>query len=338
MSVEVPVRRLGRSGLVVSRFALGTMIFGDRTDEAEARRIFAEAVEAGVNFVDTADTYAGGQSEEITGRLIAGNRNRFVLATKIANPNGPGPNQRGLSRKWILEEVPNSLRRLGTDFVDILYLHKEDLGTPLEETVRALGDIQRAGMIRYFGLSNFAAWRVARICSLCDAEGIDRPIVSQPLYHALNRTVEIEQLPACAAFGLGVFPYSPTARGVLSGKYAVGSPPPEGSRAAGGNKRMLESEYQEPNVAAAEKIAAHARELGVEPTAFALAWVLGNPNITGAIVGPRTLEQWRSYLGAFAVKLTKESEAFVDGLVAPGTTAVPHYIDPSYPVQGRKGE
>lgn len=335
--MEIPVRRLGRSGLVVSRFALGTMIFGDRTDEAEARRIFAEAVEAGVNFVDTADSYAGGRSEEITGRLIAGDRNRFVLATKIANPNGPGPNQRGLSRKWILDEVPNSLRRLGTDFVDILYLHKEDLGTPLEETVRALGDIQRAGMIRYFGLSNFAAWRVARICALCDAEGIDRPIVSQPLYHALNRTVEVEQLPACAALGLGVFPYSPTARGVLSGKYVVGAPPPPDSRAAGGNRRMLQSEYQEPNVAAAEKIAAHAKELGVEPTAFALAWVLANPNITGAIVGPRTIEQWRSYLGSFSVKLGKDSEAFVDGLVAPGTTAVPHYIDPSYPVQGRKG-
>jgi aryl-alcohol dehydrogenase-like predicted oxidoreductase len=336
MSTEIPVRRLGKSGLVVSRLSLGTMIFGDRTDEAEARRIFAEAAEAGLNFIDTADSYAGGRSEEITGRLIAGDRNRFVLATKIANPQGPGPNRRGLSRKWIVEEVPNSLARLGTDFVDILYLHTEDLGTPLEETVRALADIQRAGMVRYFGLSNFASWRVARICAICDAEGIDRPIVSQPLYHALNRTAEIEQIPACAALGLGVVPYSPTARGVLSGKYVVGAPPPEGSRAASGNPRMLQSEYKEPNVAAAERIAAHANELGVEPTAFALAWVLANPHVTGAIVGPRTVEQWRSYLGAFAVTLTPESEAFVDGLVAPGTTAVPHYIDPSYPVQGRK--
>ena len=335
MSAEIPLRRLGRSGLVVSRLALGTMIFGDRTDEAEARRIFDEAVAAGVNFIDTADNYAGGRSEEITGRLVAGDRHRFVLASKIANPKGDGPNQRGLSRKWIMEEVQNSLSRLGTDFLDILYLHKEDHETPLEETVRALADLQRAGAIRYFGVSNYAAWRIARICAICDSEGIDRPIASQPLYHALNRTAEIEQFPACAELGLGVVAYSPTARGVLSGKYAADGPPPADSRAASGNKRMLESEYLPENLRAAQAIAEYARSIGAEPIAFALAWALANPIVTAAIVGPRTLEQWRSYLGAFALDWTPDWDAAVNRLVPPGTTAVPQYIDPSYPVRGR---
>jgi aryl-alcohol dehydrogenase-like predicted oxidoreductase len=335
MPDTIPSRRLGRSGLVVSRIALGTMMFGDRTDEAEARRIFEDAQEAGVNFIDTADTYAGGRSEAITGRLIAGDRHRFVLATKVANPNGAGPNRRGLSRKWLMEEVEASLRRLGTDFIDILYLHKEDPGTPLEETVRALATLQQKGAIRYFGVSNFPAWRIARICALCDEARIDRPVVSQPLYHALNRTAEVEQLPACRSLGLGVVPYSPLARGVLSGKYPVDAPPPEGSRAATGNKRMLESEYRPENLRAAARVAEHARARGVEPATFAFAWVLANPNVTAALAGPRTLEQWQVYRAAAAFGWGPEDEALIDGLVKPGTTCLPQYTDPAYPIEGR---
>ena len=225
-------RRLGRSGLTVSRLVLGTMMFGGRTDEDELRRIIDAAAEIGVNFIDTADTYAGGRSEEIVGRAIKADRHRWVLATKLANPNGEGPNRRGLSRKWIMEELHTSLRRLDTDFIDILYLHKEDKLTPPEETVRALADLQRSGVIRYFGISNFKAWRIARICAACDAHGIDRPVVSQPRYNIINRSVEVEELPVCGAFGIGVAPYSPTARGVLTGKYALDAPPPADSRAA----------------------------------------------------------------------------------------------------------
>ena len=221
MSSPVPQRRLGRSGLIVSRLCLGTMQFGARTEEADARRIVDHAADHGVNFIDTADTYVNGVSEEIVGRAIAAKRDYWVLATKLAVPiPGEGPNRKGLSRKWIMEEADASLKRLGTDFIDILYLHREDAGTPLEETVRALGDLQRAGKIRYFGLSNFKAWRMARVCSICDSEGLDRPVVNQPVYHALNRSIEAELLPACADLGLGVFPYSPNARGILSGKYA----------------------------------------------------------------------------------------------------------------------
>jgi aryl-alcohol dehydrogenase-like predicted oxidoreductase len=332
----MPYRRLGRSGLTVSRLVLGTMTFGDRTDESEAARIVATAAEAGVNFIDTADSYSEGRSEEIVGRAIKADRDRFVLATKLANPHGAaGPNRRGLSRKWIMEESAASLRRLGTDYVDVLYLHKEDPLTPLEETVRAVADLQRSGRIRYFGVSNFKAWRIARICAICDSEGIDRPVVDQPLYHALNRSVEVEILPACEALGLGVVPYSPTARGVLTGKYRAGEAPPEGSRAALQNRRIMQTEYRPENLEAAAAIAGHARRRGVPPAAFAIAWVLANPVITGAIVGPRTLEHWQDYLRALDVQWTEEDEAIVDGLVPPGTTAVPRFIDPAYPVEGR---
>ena len=331
----MPMKRLGTSGLVVSRIALGTMTFGDRTDEAEAQRIFDEAIAAGVNFVDTADTYARGASERITGTLIKSRRNELVLATKLANPNGAGPNERGLSRKWIMQEVEASLRRLDTDFIDILYMHKEDHGTRMEETLRVLADLQRSGKIRYHGVSNFKSWRIAKWCGLADSEGIDRPVVSQPLYHALNRQAEIEQLPACAAHGMGVVVYSPTARGVLTGKYRADAAPPEGSRAAVQNKRMIETEFQPENLAAAQRIVDHARAKGSAPAAFAAAWVLANRLVTSVIAGPRTVEQWRSYLAALDVTVTAEDEAFVDGVVRPGSTAIPQFIDPAYPVEGR---
>ncbi|MBX7200172.1 MAG: aldo/keto reductase [Rhodospirillaceae bacterium] len=338
--MAVPQRRLGRSGLIVSRLCLGTMQFGVRTEEADARRIVDHAAAQGVNFIDTADTYVDGVSEQIVGRAIAAKRDYWVLATKLAVPiPGAGPNRKGLSRKWIMEETDVSLKRLGTDFIDILYLHREDIGTPLEETVRALGDLQRAGKIRYFGLSNFKAWRVAKVCAICDSEGIGRPVVNQPVYHALNRMIEVELLPACADLGLGVFPYSPNARGILSGKYANGATP-EGSRASlgAGNQlysRMVQSEFRPENLAVAEAIAAHARKRGIDPTAFAVAWVLANPLVTGTIAGPRTLAQWESYLTAFDVTWTAEDDAAIDALVPAGTTAVPQFVDPAYPVEGR---
>jgi len=328
-------RRLGRSGLMVSPVVLGTMNFGDRTEEPEAHEIIAAAADSGINFIDTADTYAGGRSEQITGRAIAKDRDRWVLATKLANPNGPGPNDRGLSRKWIMSEARASLRRLGTDFIDVLYLHKEDNGTPLEETVRALADLQRAGDIRYFGVSNYKAWRIARICAICDAEGIDRPIVDQPLYHALNRSIEVEILPACAQFGIGVVAYSPTARGVLSGKYASIDAPPPDSRAAQQNRRMLQTEFKPEVIAAAAEVTKHAKARGIDPVAFATAWVLANPIVTGAIAGPRTMEQWQSYMAALDVEWTPEDDAAVERVVPAGATAVPNFVDPVYPVEGR---
>ena len=328
-------RTLGRSGLRVSPLCLGTMMFGGPTDAAAAERIIGSAADAGVNFVDTANVYEGGESERITGHAVAARRSWWVLATKLANPTGPGPNDRGLSRRHAFDAVDASLRRLGTDVIDVLYLHKEDHGTPLEETVGAIAGLIAAGKIRYFGVSNHRAWRVAEICRLCDLAGIARPVVSQPYYNAMNRMPEVEHLPACAHLGLGVFPYSPLARGVLTGKYRPDAPPPDGTRAGRQDKRMMETEFRAESLRIAETLAAHARARGVTPGQFALAWVLNNRLITGAVAGPRTEEHWADYLGALDYSFTAEDEATVDGLVPAGHPSTPGYTDPAYPLEGR---
>jgi aryl-alcohol dehydrogenase-like predicted oxidoreductase len=333
-SSAIPTRRLGRSGLAVSRIALGAMTFGGRTDEAEANRIIADARERGVNFIDTADAYNRGASEEIVGRAIAANRFDWVLATKLANPMG-GPLERGLSRRWIMEATERSLKRLGVETIDIQYLHKEDPGTPLEETVRTIADLVRAGKIRYFGVSNHRAWRVARICALCDEIGIDRPVICQLYYHALYRVAEVELLPACDALGVGTIAYSPLARGVLTGKYATDAPPPADSRAGQGDRRIAQTEFHPANLAAAARLNEHCRARGIELSAFATAWVLANPMMNALVAGPRTFEQWQKYLAGLEVQIGPEDEAAVSALAPPGTSAVPQYMDPAYPVEGR---
>ena len=328
-------RQLGRSGLKVSPLCLGTMMFGGATDEAASRAIIDHARAAGINFIDTADVYTEGRSEEITGRAIAANRHDWVLATKLANPTGPGPNQSGLSRKWVLQACDDSLRRLGTDFIDIYYLHKEDHATPLAETVRAIGQLVQQGKIRHFGVSNYRSWRVAEICRLCDELGIDRPVVSQPYYNAMNRMPEVEHLPACGYYGLGVASYSPLARGVLTGKYEPGQAPPEGTRAGRADKRIMQTEWREESLVIAQKIKRHAAGRGMTTIQFAVGWVLNNKLLTAAIAGPRTMEQWQAYLAALDVTFTAEDERLVDGLVPAGHPSTPGYNDPAYPVEGR---
>ncbi len=328
-------RNLGASGLKVSPLCLGTMMFGGATSEPDAARIIMMAREQGANFIDTADVYNDGRSEEITGRAISAHRAWWVLATKLANPTEPGPNGRGLSRTYVMRAAEASLRRLGTDVIDILYWHKEDHATPLEETVNAMADLIRTGKIRYFGLSNHRAWRIGEICRLCDLAGIDRPVVSQPYYNALNRMPEVEQLPACAALGLGVFPYSPLARGVLTGKYQPDVPPPEGTRAGRQDRRILETEWRSESLHIAQTLASHAAERGITAGQFALAWVLNNALVTGAITGPRTEAHWIDYVGALSYRFTGEDEALVDGLVTPGHPSTPGYNDPAYPLEGR---
>ncbi len=328
-------RQLGRSGLKVSPLCLGTMMFGGATDEAASRAIVDHARAAGINFIDTADVYTEGRSEEITGRAIAADRHDWVLATKLANPMGPGPNQGGLSRKWVLQACDDSLRRLGTDFIDVYYLHKEDHATPLAETVRAIGQLVQQGKIRHFGVSNYRSWRVAEICRLCDELGIDRPVVSQPYYNAMNRMPEVEHLPACGYYGLGVASYSPLARGVLTGKYEPGQAPPEGTRAGRADKRIMQTEWREESLVIAQTIKRHAASRGLTPIQFAVGWVLNNRLLTAAIAGPRTMEQWQAYLAALDVAFTPEDEALVDALVPAGHPSTPGYSDPAYPVEGR---
>jgi aryl-alcohol dehydrogenase (NADP+) len=328
-------RLLGRSGLKVSPICLGTMMFGGRTDAATSRRIIDKARGAGINFIDTADAYNNGASEEVVGNAIREHRDDWVLATKLANPMGSGPNRLGLSRKWIFEAVEGSLKRLGTSYIDVYYLHKEDHATPLETTVRAMGDLARAGKIRHFGVSNYRSWRVAVICTLCDELGIDRPVVSQPYYNAMNRMPETEHLPACAHFGLGVVPYSPLARGVLTGKYAPNTAPEAGTRAAAKDKRMMETEWRHESLELAQQIRAHAEKRGMTAGQFAVNWVLNNRLVTATIAGPRTEEQWDDYIGALDHSFTAEDEALIDRLVTPGHPSTPGYNDPAYPIEGR---
>lgn len=329
-------RPLGRSGLRVSPLCLGTMMFGGPADEATSARIVARAREAGLNFIDTADMYTDGRSEEITGRAIRAERSWWILATKVANPTGPGPNERGLSRRRVVEACEASLRRLGTEWIDIYYLHKEDHATPLEETVRAVADLIRSGKVRYLGLSNYRAWRIAEICRLCETAGIDRPVVCQPYYNIMNRQPEVEVLPACGFYGLGVAPYSPLARGVLTGKYRPGEPPPEDTRAGRKDQRMLETEWRAESLAIAQRIVAHARARGMTPVQFALRWLLANRLVTAPVVGPRTLEQLEAYLAALPATFAREDEALVDTLVPTGHPSTPGYNDPAYPIEGRQ--
>ena len=326
---------LGASGLKVSKLWLGTMMFGDQTDGVQAASIVDASRDAGINAIDTANAYAAGESERITGRLIAADRERWVLATKLANPMGPGPNERGLSRKHMMSAVDASLKRLSTDFVDVLYLHREDPSTPLEETLAAVAQLIERGKVHHFGLSNFRAWRVARVAEMCRAMGIPAPIVCQPPYNAMSRQIETELLPCCAHYGLGAVVYSPLARGVLSGKYKPGIAPPEGSRAARNDTRIMQTEFRPESLALAEKMAEHARARGLTPTQLALGWVWNNTLVNGLIGGPKTLVQWRDYLGALHTPFGAEDEVFVSALVTTGHASTPGYNDPQYPVTGR---
>jgi len=328
-------RRLGRSNLRVSPFCLGTMMFGGPTPEADAADILASARERGLNFVDTADVYSKGESERVLGRLLHGQRDEWVLASKLGNRFGDGPNQSHYSRQWLVRSVENSLHRLQTDYLDILYLHRDFHQENLEEAVYALGDLIRSGKIRSFGVSNFHGWRIAEIVHLCRQLGVPQPVVCQPYYNMLNRGPEVEILPACAHYGLGVVPYSPIARGVLTGKYAPGQPPAADTRAGRGDARILATEFNETSLKIAQDLVTHATDRGVAPGHLATAWVLANPLITSVIVGPRTLAQFEDYFAALEVKITGEEEAMIDGWVAPGHPSSAGYNDPSYPFFGR---
>ena len=330
-------RRLGKSGLKVSPLCLGTMMFGDHTNEAEAGRIVSHAREAGVNFIDTADVYCKGESERITGKLIALDRDRWVLATKVANPM-PGnddPNRRGTGRKWVTRAIEESLERLGTDYVDVYYIHRDPGEVPMEETVEAMGDLIASGKVLHWGVSNLRGWRIAECVRACRELGVPQPIVCQPYYNAMNRQPENDILPACAHYGIGVVPYSPLARGVLVGKYKPGEKPPEGTRAGRNDKRIMETEFRDESLVIAQKLKAHAEKKGMTAGDFAVNWVLANPIVTSVIGGPRTFEQWEGYVGSIGKKFDAEDEKLVDSLVRPGHPSTPGYNDPAYPMTGR---
>jgi aryl-alcohol dehydrogenase-like predicted oxidoreductase len=258
-----------------------------------------------------------------------------VLATKAGLPTGGGPNDAGSSRKHLRLALEASLRRLGTDYVDLYYLHLPDPATPLEESLAALDDFVRAGKVLYVGCSNFRAWEVAHALGLQARYGWAPFVAVQPLYNLANRDAEVELLPMCQRLGLGVVSYSPLARGVLTGKYQPGQAPPPDSRAARGNARLLQTEYREANLLLAQEVARLAAQVGCTPSQLALAWVMANPLITAPILGPRTMAQLQDNLGAIHLKLTPELEDAIDALVPPGEHSGRGYQDPLFPVNGR---
>ncbi|HWB47212.1 MAG TPA: aldo/keto reductase [Hyphomicrobiaceae bacterium] len=328
-------RLLGTSGLKVSEISLGTMMFGGPTPDAEAQRIIAHALESGVNFIDTADQYAEGRSETALGTILKGSRNNWVLATKVGTKVGQGINDAGLSRWHVTHALEASLRRLQTDHVDLYYVHKLDGATPWEPVIATFGNLIRQGKVREWGISNVRAWHIPHVCHLCRQMGVPQPVALQPYYNLMNRQPEVEVIPAAKYFWLGVVPYSPIARGVLSGKYRVNQKAEEGSRAARQDKRMLESEWRPESLMIAEKLKAHAESRGITLVQWAVAWVLNNAAVSSAIAGPRTFEQWTSYFGALQYAWTKEDEALANSLVTPGHPSTPGYNDPQYEIVGR---
>jgi len=333
--VTMEYRALGASGLKVSPICLGTMLFGSHTDQAEAARIVGSARDAGINFIDTAVSYAGGKGEAILGDLLASDRDWWIVATKVGSHTGDGPNEDGTSRRQIQASIERSLRRLRTDHIDLYYLHRDDPTTPLRESLQAVGDLIRSGKVLYLGLSNFRAWRLTEAVGICRELGIPTPIALQPYYHALNRQPEVEVLPAAAHFGLGVVPYSPLARGVLTGKYRPGEEPAPDTRAGRKDFELMTREWRDDSLRIAQEIRAYAESRGMTSGQFAVNWLLSNALVTAVLAGPRTLEQWTEYLGALEHGFDANDAALIDRLVPPGHASSFGYTDPTYPVTGR---
>lgn len=316
-------RNLGRSGLKVSPLCVGTMNFGTPTSEDESHGIVDRALEAGVNFFDTADFYNGGESERVIGRWLTagGRRHAIVLATKVFFPVGPGPNDRGLSRHHILQACDDSLRRLQTDYIDLYQLHRPDPDTPLDETLEALTDLVRAGKVRYVGCSTHPAWLVMEALALSERRGLARFVSEQPPYNLLDRRIENELVPLALRHGLGIIPWAPIGQGVLAGRYADAARFPAGSRAAerGG---IYAERVTSRGVELARRFAELAASRGMSPARLALLWVKEQPAITAPIYGVRTLAQLEDALPVLGLRLDDELRAACDALVPPGSAAV----------------
>jgi aryl-alcohol dehydrogenase (NADP+) len=328
-------RVLGSSGIKVSEISLGAMMFGGAADAAETQRIVDHAAEHGVNFIDTADVYVDGRSEEVVGAALGSKRRQWVLATKAGQRGSAGVTDFGLSRRYLMRAADASLKRLGTDHIDLYYIHRVDPDTSWEQVVATFGDLIRAGKVREWGLSNVRAWHVAHVAHLCRQMGVPQPAAVQPSYNLMNRQPEVELLPAARYFGLGVVPYSPIARGVLSGKYKVNQMAEPGTRAGRQDKRMMETEWRPESLLIAETLKAHAEARGASLVHWATAWVLNNSAVTSVIAGPRTFEQWTGYLGALDYTWTAEDEALADSLVTTGHASTHGFNDPAYPIEGR---
>lgn len=316
-------RSLGTTGVKVSPLCLGSMMFGamGNRDHDDCVKVINRALDAGINFVDTADVYSAGESEEIVGKALVGRRDDVVLATKFHGSMGSDANNRGNSRRWIITEVENSLRRLRTDHVDLYQVHRPDLGTDLDDTLSALSDLVHQGKVRYLGSSTFPAEVIVEAQWVSERRGHQRFRVEQPPYSIFARGIEASVLPTCEKYGMGVIPWSPLNGGLLTGRYRSGQEAPTSGRAARVPERF---DPGRPSVAAKlelvpelEKVATNA---GISLTHMALAFTLAHPAITSSIIGPRTMEQLEGCLGAADVALDDDTLDAIDALVPPGTT------------------
>jgi aryl-alcohol dehydrogenase (NADP+) len=319
------MRTLGRSGVRVSEYCLGAMMFGawGNTDHDDCIRIVHRALDAGINFVDTADVYANGESEEIVGKALRGRRDNVVLATKFFNVMGKDPNMRGGSRRWIMRAVEDSLRRLDTDYIDLYQMHRPDESVDIDDTLGALSDLVHQGKVRYLGHSTFPADFIVEAQWTAERRNRERFVCEQPPYSILKRGIEYSVLPACARYGIGAITWSPLAGGLLTGRYRKGQPPPEGSRMARGmwGRQGSEREQQahEQRLDAVEVLLGVAEQAGQSLTHVAHAFVLDHPAVTSAIIGPRTMEQLDDVLAGVEVRLDEVTLDAIDEVVAPGT-------------------
>lgn len=314
-------KSLGRTGAQVSDLCLGTMTFGWKTDEEEAFRVVDRFMEAGGNFIDTANVYGRGKSETITGRALNrdGKRDRVFLATKAhGKMNDDDPNAWGNHRYNLISACEASLKRLGTDHIDLYQIHRPQSGVPIDETLRALDDLVRSGKVRYIGTSTYAAWQVVESLWVSKEYGLNRFVSEQPPYHILDRRVERELVPASLTYGIGIIPWSPLAGGKLTGKYRQGQPAPE-------NSREKPENFSEGTWKALNGLEALTKDKGVSMTAFALAWLNAQPGVTSPIIGPNSVQQLEDNLAASDVTVTDEDKKRVDELVAPGTHTEDYY-------------
>jgi aryl-alcohol dehydrogenase-like predicted oxidoreductase len=306
----VKYRTLGRTGVQVSQLCFGTMSFGGDADERASSAMYRACRDAGINFFDTADQYNKGRSEEILGELARGERQDLVIATKCFNPTGSDVNARGASRRHVSRAVEASLKRLGTDRVEILFLHHYDAGTPLDEQMRALEDLVRAGKVLYPAVSNYAAWQTQAALGVQERNGWARLQAIQPMYNLVKRQAEVELLPMAAANGLSVFPYSPAAGGLLSGKYAT-----EGTQGRLVSNKMYQARYGEAWAhETAARLAAFCRERNLHPMSAAVAWVGSHPAVTAPIIGARSVEQLRASLDSVKIEITPELREEISAL------------------------
>lgn len=322
--MELPKRYLGRTGIRVSPLTLGCMMFGGRTNAEDSYKIIDRAIDAGINFIDTANVYNDGKSEEVTGEALKrnGHRHHVVLATKVHGNMHKGdtldPTQWGNSRRAIIEQCDASLKRLQTDWIDLYQIHRPHPECAIDETLRALDDLVRTGKVRYIGCSTFAAWQLVESLWTSEKLHLNRFVTEQPPYHLLDRRIERELIPACQTYGLGIIPWSPLAGGFLTGKYTrSGSQPTDGRFSDGTHFRsgLLKNDKAFDTV---EKLEAFAKEKGTPLSQIAVAWVIDRPGITSPIIGPRTMEQLEDNLKALDVKLTDEEKKKIDEIRPPG--------------------